>query len=223
MCYSKNEKTVASVDFTTICPKRRLGKECPYCYVKTARQKGYNAKSEVEYSPYNGCILRLRQVTINKLNKAGGVRLFSFADYMPEHDNDIKAMLTDCLTVGLKVKVITKQIDFVEKFHDFEAVKVINLSIDNVGSGINHEVAQLYKEKYHKVRIRSVITCDNDLANLAPISDVITFNHGFNGFKNYSHKSHKASKEKLIADYNLTGKVCCITGNCLTCKLHCAQ
>ena len=222
MCLDKNEKTGMSCDFTTICPKRREGKECPYCYVKNARSLGFNAKKEIEYNQYTGQVLRLTQKTIDKLNKAGGLRLFSFGDYMSEHDEDIHNLLVDCEKRGLSVKVITKQLGFVEKFHDYSAIAVINLSIDMVNSGINHEVAMLYRERYNKVRIRCVILRDSDIPNML-FCDVFTFNHGNNGFKNYSHKSNKASKEALIAQYNLHGKTCCNTGNCGTCKLHCAM
>ncbi len=224
-CVSKNSKTEYSVDFTSNCPKRREGKPCSYCYVECARNMGFNAKKVFDYVPYNNEISRFTQKKISMLNAAGGIRLFSFGDYMPEHYNDVLQFLDDCEIQGLKVKVITKVIDFVVKFHDHPAIKVINISIDNVGDGVGWYVAGAFK-KYSKVRVRCVVLKDEDVdaftdCRVGNLVDVFTFNHGRGlkklGYKMYSKKDVKEWNKKL------NGKVCCSTGKCATCNLKCAQ
>jgi hypothetical protein len=213
-----NSKTVKSVDISTICPKRRCGEECVYCYVKSARDIGFNAKKEHDYIPYNHDILRLKSGTIDTLNKIGGIRFFSFGDYMVEHDKDIAQALQDCLDKGLTAKAITKVPEFVERYGNHPAISVINLSIDNVGHGINHELACDLRIAYPKVNIRSVILKDEDVEALS-FSDVFTFNHASNIVK----LGYKLYKRKDLIEWNakLDGKVCCVTGHCITCDLKC--
>ena len=215
-----NSKTGNSVDFTTDCPKRRDGKACKYCYVETARTMGYNAKNIIDHCAYTGEVKRFSQKKIDFLNECGGIRMFSFGDYMPQHDAEISAFLMDCASVGLKVKVITKQLAFVDMYHDASAIAVINISIDAVGDGVDHDKAKEYREKYSKVRIRSAIMTDADVDTLA-FSDVFTFNHAV-GLKQYGYR--KYSKQN-VADYaaKLGNRVCCTTGKCFTCPLKCAQ
>jgi hypothetical protein len=135
----KNEKTYYTVDFTTNCPKRQAGHPCPYCYVEAKRDIGFHAKKIIDSIEYNDEIENLTQEKIDKLNSLGGVRLFSFGDYMPEQDDDIYQFLCDCRAVGLYVKVITKQLSFIDKFYDeFEDVfSTIHISVDNIHSGVD--------------------------------------------------------------------------------------
>lgn len=213
-----NSKTIKSVDISTVCPKRRNNDECIYCYVKSARDIGFNAKKEHDHIPYKGEIKRLRSGTINTLNKVGGIRFFSFGDYMVEHDQDVKEALQDCQDIGLSAKAITKVPEFAEKYANHPAISVINLSIDNVGHGINHELACDMRNFFPKVNIRSVILNDSDVEALH-FADVFTFNHASNIVK----LGYKLYKKADLLSWNdkLDGKVCCVTGHCITCDLKC--
>lgn len=220
-CIHGNTKTIETVDFTTNCPKRRAGKACKYCYVERARNKGFNAKKVYENLPYKGEVKRYKEDRVKMLNEAGGTRLFSFGDYLPENDGDIKAFLDDCLARGLKVKAITKVADFVIKFHDHPALVVINVSIDSIGDGMDWVLAKTLKAAYKKVRVRTVILNDSDLPLFENWVDVFTFNHA-NGFKSIGWKKYSKEEVKVFAE-KYPGRVCCETGKCLTCKIKCGQ
>ncbi len=220
----KNRKTVLSVDFSTICPRKRAGRACAYCYVEAGRRNGgYMAKRVIEYEGYNGFVKRLRKETIRKLNKIGGLRLFSFADYFPRKDADLKPMLADCLEVGLKVKAITKVLAFVRKYHDHPAINVINISIDTLGrvrgSTITHECARRYREKYDKVAVRAAVMSYSDLEYFSGLDwvDIYTLNHAMNGFTLFS----RAERDALAVKYS--GKLCCVGGECVGCKIKCGR
>lgn len=210
----RNEKTYRSVDFTTICPKLLAGNACKYCYVQNARKKNWNAKKYHTRIRYNGEILRMEQSTIEKMNAMGGIRLFSFADYYSWMDEDLKAFFEDCQKVGLLVKAITKQPQFIYKFAQY--CHIIHVSVDNIGDGIDWELAKNLRKIYPNVLIRSVITRENDFQCLE-WTDILTLNHGQNGFHNFTSKQRKFYADKY------TGKVCCETGHCETCQIRCGE
>jgi hypothetical protein len=222
-CIMKNSKTLASVDFTTDCPKRREGKACKYCYVENARKINFNAKLIFNHIEYKGDVLKMSNKTVQAHNSNGGIRLFSFGDYMVENDKDIHAFLIDARLMRLKVKVITKQVAFIDKFYyDYNDVfSVIHLSIDNINNGVEWGTAQNYRNNYEKVVIRSVVLKYEDFEVLEGLSDIITLNHGNNGFYNFSGhgKENKALKVELTN--KAINKVCCQTSNCGTCLIKC--
>jgi len=219
---SPNIKTIRSVDFTTNCPKRREGRSCAYCYVEVARNMNFNAKKVIEHTPYKHELLRYDKDKIRLLNGMGGIRLFSFGDYMPEHDKDIKAFLDDAHKVGLKVKVITKVPEFVEKYANHPAMNVIHVSVDTIGDGMNHETAKALKKKYGNVMIRTVILKPEDLKHeIMQDVDVYTFNHG-RGLKKYGFKMY-SKKEVAQMAKEIPGKVCCATGKCVSCDIKCGE
>lgn len=218
-CLMKNSKTCRSVDFTTLCGKLLAGNECSYCYVQTARSHGFNAKKYYTEIHYNGEILRMTKTTINKLNAGGGLRTFSFADYLPWMDSDIIPMAKDAKMKGLKLKAITKVPAFVKKFHNL--FDIIHVSVDNLGEGVNWETAKALREEFPNVLIRSVIVKNEDVEALS-WTDILTLNHGNNGYKNYSQgKQNKADAKDITAKY--ANKVCCQTGKCHTCPVKCGQ
>ena len=213
MCISRNEKTFRSIDFLRNCKRG-----CPYCYVSNARKRGYNASNN-DHRKYNGEILRLSDATVKTLNRIGGLRFFSFGDYTVDDDNNIHRALRDAETIGLDVKAITKRPDFIKRFAKYDALKIINVSIDNIGYGVPLQQARQLRHRYTKVKIRSVVLQDSDLEVLTGVSDVITFNHSDNGYINYSRdKKHRAY---LIRKYKIKDKVCCLSSYCITCKLKC--
>jgi len=217
-CISGNSKTLKSCDFSTNCPKRRDGKECDYCYARTARDHNFNAK-KIYDAKYTGEVMRMKKSTIKRLNKGGGLRMFSFGDYMPFMNADIKAMLDDCLNVGLGVKVITKQTSFVKKFHDHKAINVIHLSVDTIGCGILLSTASNMKNRYKKVAIRCVCLTMNDVEFYGKNKniDIMTLNHGANGFEQFR------GAKKMAIEKKYKGRVCCNTGKCETCKIKCRR
>lgn len=219
---SPNLKTIQSVDFTTDCPKRRAGKPCPYCYVEVARNMKFNAKKVIEHTPYAHELLKYDKEKIKLLNGMGGIRLFSFGDYMPEHDTDIKEFLDDAQKIGLKVKAITKVAAFVEKYANHPAMNVINVSIDTVGEGMDHATALALKKKFGNVMIRTVILKPEDLKHeIMQDVDVYTFNHG-RGLKKYGYKKYSKAEVAQLAK-EMPGKVCCATGRCVSCDVKCGE
>lgn len=214
-----NSKTVKSVDMSTICPKRRNGNECVYCYVKSARDIGFNAKKEHDYIPYNDDILRLSQKKVDILNAIGGIRFFSFGDYMVEHDSEIALALDHCTHKGLKAKAITKVPEFAIKYASHPAISVINISIDNVGHGVSWELACDLRIWLPNIKVRCVVLNDADVEAMESITDVFTFNHASNIVK----LGYKLYKKADLVEWNekLDGRVCCVTGSCVTCKLKC--
>lgn len=215
-----NAKTGLSIDLTTDCPKRRAGKACSYCYVEASRKIGYNPKKVIDSCPYNGEIRGFSQNKVDFLNACGGIRMFSFGDYMVEHRETLGRVLDDCLAIGLSVKAITKVPEFVEHFHAHPAIRVINVSVDNTGDGVDWNTAKMLRKKYSKVRIRSAIMRPEDVKVLG-FSDVFTFNHAL-GLKSLGYR--KFSKlENANYFEQLDGKVCCSTGKCFSCSLKCGK
>lgn len=216
---SSNSKTGFSIDCTTDCPKRRAGKACKYCYVEASRNARFNAKNITETCIYAGEILRFSKAKIAKLNESGGVRMFSFGDYMVEHRDTIKRILDDCLTMGLWVKVITKVPEFIEEFHSHPAIRRIHVSVDNVGDGVDWKIAKSLRKRYSKVLIRSAIMRPEDVKALN-FSDIYTFNHARLGALGYqTFYRAKVSEYASI----LPGKVCCTTGSCFSCPVKCGK
>ena len=201
--FGGNQKTVVSVDFTTDCPKRRAGTACPYCYVEYKREINFNAKTVYDYKAYNNELKNRKKFT-------------------PE----VVKELNDAAKIDLDVKVITKVPEFVYKYHDYPAIKVINISTDMLPadkkSGVDHNIARELKAKYKKVQIRTVILKTSDLEDdFMKYVDVVTFNH-----ENLQKKGfHKFSKKEIKAYYEAHPEngVCCITGKCATCPIKCGQ
>lgn len=227
--FAGNQKTVVSVDFTTDCPKRRAGNPCPYCYVEYKREINFNAKKVYDYKAYNNELKNRKKFTpevVKELNDAGGIRLFSFGDYMSENDRDIEAFLNDAAKINLDVKVITKVPEFIYKYHDYPAIKVIDISTDMLPadkkSGVEHNLARELKLKYKKVKIRTVVLNKSDLEDdFMKYVDVVTFNH-----ENLQKKGfHKFTKKEIKEYYDAHPEngVCCITGKCATCPIKCGQ
>ena len=220
-CISRNAKTIRSCDFTTDCPLRRKGKACKYCYVESARDINYNAKNIVDFMGYDGAVKKYTRQTIEKLNGAGGIRLFSFGDYMPDHRNDCQRFLDDCHAKGLQVKAITKQTLFIDTFGSHPAIRRIHISIDNTNdSPVAWETAKEYRDSNNKVKIRCAIMKDEDIKAMEFV-DVFTFNHA-RGLKKHGFKMYSKKKVAEMAKI-YPGKVCCQTGNCATCPIKCIQ
>jgi len=213
----KNAKTIRSFDLNTICERQQQSQGCPYCYVFNSRKTRFRAKKFCFKTVYNGEVLRLRQKTILKLNEVGGLRLFAFGDYVntSEADNIIEQLINDCRKRGLKIKAITKRIDFVEKFA--QRIDCINLSVDSIGFGIPLNKALELKEKFASVKIRVIALNEDDFQNWQEkeFIDVITLYHGPR--KTFRGITFENLKKKNFSD----SRIC--SGKCIDCRIKCGE
>ena len=233
----KNGKTFRSYDVTLACPKRRPDRApgvepCPYCFVEAEREEANLIRRRgkkpsrcptglIDQLEYTNEVLGMHQPTIDKLNLGGGIRMFSYADWVDTAKN--RAMtckfLDDCKKVGLNVKVITKQPGFVRLFHDHPAIKTINLSVDLVGAGIDEETIQELRSEYPKCTIRGVALVPEDAIALRDTADVVTLFHaaGTMGTEMAKRGYETWSPRKWHADPANQGKTCCAGHKCHKC------
>lgn len=168
---------------------------CSYCYVEQTRkvavhehnrgQKLANviaakAKPVYETTPYRDAILKWKQKTIDDLNARGGLRLFSFSDYVRDwHHDNVKLLLDHAKKRGLSIKAITKNPEFVEDFADRGIT--INVSIDDgvlgQNGGMPWDTAYDLKKKHKNVKIRTVAM------NLQQYADYATL--AYKGMRNF--------------------------------------
>lgn len=226
-----NSKTIRSYDASTLCRRMREGNPCLYCYVNIARKYGFQAKKVIDYQPYNGFVQSYPQKLIDCLNALGGIRLFSYADYLPEHDKDISQLLDDCQARGLMAKAITKEEGFIARFHDHPAVSVIHVSIDSLKgskagrSPISNSRARALRNRYAKLLVRVVLLDWNDVIHYGSCdwADILTPNHKI--IPNQRNRSFvlfsKAQRQQMGKDY--PGRVCAASpsGKCKDCVVHC--
>jgi len=218
----KNGKTRFSVDFTTICPRKRAGNPCKYCYVESNRRARWHWKPEVDHIPYDGWVKGVTDAFVAKRNAVGGIRMFSFGDYMPEIDGDIRAFLDDAAARGLKVKAITKRPEFVKLYESHPAMSVVHVGVDslglrNGGSNVTHRQARVLRDRHPKCLVRAVCLSVADLEKwgATPWADVLTLSHGANGFHPFRRREHVEAGERY------PGRICCVTGKCDTCAVRC--
>ena len=74
------------------------------------------AKKRLAYRAYNNSILNWTAERVRNLNKAFGMRMYSFSDYSPAFVLENMQMITDAAVKGLKVLAYTKDLDFVKIF-----------------------------------------------------------------------------------------------------------
>jgi hypothetical protein len=219
---SKNLKTHSCVDFTTICPRKRAGNPCKYCYVESHRKARFHWKPEIDHTPYDGWVNGVTDAWVGKINDLGGVRMFSFGDYMVEHDKDISSFLDDAAKRGVMVKTITKQVDFIKRYVNHPALSTVHIGVDslgykNGGSQVTHATAKRLREKHEKVLIRAVCLSMADLEKWGNTAwaDILTLSHGANGFHPFLRKEHTEAGKRY------PGRICCVTGKCKTCLVKC--
>ena len=107
---TNNDKTLASGDFTTMCPQMMFNRGCWYCYRKAQLVDKVNIKLAAQRVWYTGDILRMSDKLVKELNGVGGLRIQSFGDWFEngEHSRQLVDVLTDAKERGLQVKIITK-------------------------------------------------------------------------------------------------------------------
>ena len=221
-CKHCNAKTLLSFDTTTICPQMRRGHPCIYCYVAASREDTFRAKAVIYDDEYDGWVLRMRPETVQRLRDMGGLRMFSFGDYLRRHRKEIKKFLDDCQVRELPVKAITKIVQFVYDWHDHSAIQVINVCVDDFKgrqgrSPISMSVAMKLRERYRKVRVRAVVLSEEELKKFGGDLrvDILTLNHGNNGFHQFSMEEHEAAAAKY------PNRVCCELKVCDGCTVLC--
>jgi len=182
-----NAKTDRSFDCNTICGNTLRARPCDYCYVEDARRREFREKGICLQTRYNEPgdqippVRNWRRSTIDKLNRIGGLRLFSFGEYVdtPQCNSNLEKLISEAKQKGLRLKAITKRPDFVERYHD--RVDTINVSVDSLGSGVRWSKAKELKQKYPgTVKIRATAVNLEDLKEWVdrPWVDVITPYHG---------------------------------------------
>jgi len=144
-------------------------------------------KLTVEH-PYNGEIMNMPDDVIRELNKDGGIRMFSFGDFRPGIDEkNVQMVLDDAAKRGLKVKTITKELSYIEKYHDHPAQSIINLSLDylprEMSNAVSYDRAVKALADKPKAVIRMVVLNEKQALRALYDSnvDVITLYHGYTG------------------------------------------
>lgn len=215
---------------------------CSYCYVEEARAEairfhrmgksrmeviGAKAKPVVRSVPYVDKILKFSDAKIAELNKRGGLRMFSFSDYVRSANRtEVDLLLKHCKERGLSVKAITKNPEFVEDFGDTGIT--INLSIDwqaKGGPAVDWDVAVALQKKYPNVKIRTVARNPEEvrwfLTHDKLDVNVITPFHGKNQgeFVDMSGNSKGGQQLRAIIEENpkYAERVCCqVGGRCFS-------
>ncbi|WP_300456611.1 LPD38 domain-containing protein [Desulfobacula sp.] len=226
---------------------------CSYCYVEKARRKAISlhqkitARSTLNYLaqakhvfksvPYKNKILFMSKSTIKEMNESGGLRLFSFSDYVrASHRAEIDKLLRHAEQRGLSIKAITKNPDFVEDFGDTGIT--INVSIDDNPKGlfgVDWDTAAELTKKYPNVHIRTVAVNPEAVDYFSTLEhsgvknfvEVITpYHHDGDGaipagYVDMGHKvtGGKALKKHVEETEGLAEKVCCQNdGKCFSKK-----
>jgi len=185
----QNQKTAASVDFSTTCGKRSCNTgSCLYCYVDegrvinkerdkaiaaggTVKDTGLgSAQAKTDKLEHNfdpEIFNKMPKSVIDAFNQDGGLRMFSFGDYRDGIDNaNVKATLDAALERGINIKAITKSEEFVEQFGDHPALR-LNVSMDKVPTDVSNawtaEKAIAAKQRYPNLRIRSVALNEKEI------------------------------------------------------------
>ena len=70
------------------------------------------------YSAYHREILNFAEARVKKINKNGGLRIFSFSDFEAHHLIDLVQVLTDCAAKGVMVQGYTKVPEFANAVKD---------------------------------------------------------------------------------------------------------
>jgi hypothetical protein len=226
---------------------------CSYCYVEQARRKaiswhqkgkpitGVNfamAKQVFRQVPYKDAILKWSDDKIKEVNKRGGLRMFSFSDYIRgAHRADVERLLNHAKLRGLSVKAITKNPEFVEDFAGRGITINVSIDGDKTGrSGMNWDKAAAFKKKYPNVKVRTVAINPNDYMQWSKMShrgikkfvDVITPYHHDNpdadiptDYVDMGHNSNGGLwlENLLIENPDLAFRTCCqVGGKCFDIK-----
>lgn len=206
-----NLKTFKSLDPSTVCPKVKDGNPCEYCYVVSARKIGFRAKKEIDRREYKRDILGLKKSTIGKLNKMGGLRIFSFGDYEPWMDKCLEMVIEDAKEKKLLLKAITKQKAFIDKY---KGKIFINYSIDDISPVPDW----IYNYLGDDIKLRVLIRNRAEAIKWAPKVSVLTPYHGPKISADYQPGNAMTACISLAPE-----KTCGKTKRCISCDVRCGR
>ena len=160
----KHLASIASMNKAALDPALRAQIEDAQAYAQAASW----AKKKNGYAAYNNHILKWSTRKVNKLNKAYGLRLYSFSDYSPAFILENMQMLTDASVKGLKALAYTKELDFARIFAPTGANINISVFGYNDGGGVamdamqgaDWEQAKALRNQYPNVGCTFVATND---------------------------------------------------------------
>lgn len=217
-----NLKTLKSFECTTICPKHIRGIACQYCYVRASQElvketeRKPRAVKACAYTIYKkegekeGPVAkwaRNNPEVIKKLNRMGGLRLFSDADFVntPKCRQNLKELISESKENGLALKAITKQTQFVKEYHD--DMKVINVSIDTIGDGMPWKEARTLREEYPNVKVRATAMNKEEVGEFCalPWVDIVTPYHGRSGVT-YHPRTDSPARERELESRRRAGE-----------------
>ena len=176
---------------------------------------------------------------IEQLNRRGGLRLFSFSDYIrSKHRAEVELLLDHAKKRGLSIKAITKNPQFVEDFA--KRGIIINISIPETPKGefgIPWTTAAKFKKKYPNVKTRIVAMNPKALwaslkkkyQGIEEFVDVITpYHHGNPSVPvpedavDMGHKTAagKALIKRAETDPEFAKRVCCLQGGKCFSEIH---
>lgn len=152
-----------------------------------------HGKTIFDNAPYKGELLKWSEETINQTNSQGGLRLYANSDYgsstngIEWEDQQLTRLFDDADRVGVKVKAITKQPEFVKKWSD--RTSVTDLSIDDLktygvpSNAIDISQAKALVKEHPKTKIRVVAFNPEEAEMYAkdPAISIITLFHGSPG------------------------------------------
>lgn len=220
-----NTKTGLSIDFTTNCPNRYNPAKgpCPYCYVEHGRlaDQLFNMKGgakaltpEGQVLQYDNDILGWNGDLIRELNKDGGLRMFSFGDYIQDQQFDhVGRVLHDASQKDLYIKAITKQKEFVDDWGNHPNLR-INISTDNVPREISANAPSVdeamdWKAGRSNINIRAVALNPAEAEMFArdPRVRPVTLYHGLTNFDNKGNRHNKLLRIVMEQNKSLADKV----------------
>jgi hypothetical protein len=221
----QNKKTGMSIDFTTNCPNRfnPARGPCPYCYVEHGRvvDKLFNMKGGAKavtpeglVLPYNNDIMHFPDDLIRELNKDGGLRMFSFGDYIQDqHYDKVGSVLRDASERDLYIKAVTKQREFIDDWGNHPNLRA-NISTDNVPREISVnapsiEEAMEWRAGRSNINIRSVALNPQEAEMFAsdPRMNVVTLYHGLTNFNPKGVRHNKLLNIVMEQNPSLADKV----------------
>ena len=140
--------------------------------IKEYARGASRAKGRTFYSTYRGEILDFAKKTIEKLNSAFGLRMFSFSEFSPAFMLEYMQVITDASIMGLKMLAYTKEPAFVEVFHGTNiAINVSLAGVENPEGGydcdgmqsMDWNTAKELRSKYDNVGTVYVAKSDKEV------------------------------------------------------------
>ena len=212
----QNQKTLLAIDLSTNCPFSKQGAACYVCMIEIPQVMESlgikagpgNPMGKHDTLEYEGQIRTMSKPFIKFLNdQMGGLRIFVGGDYQPSQHKEIEEVIADAKSVGLTIKAITKQQEFVKKFSHLSNVN-INISTDFESS---KEVAwgNISKSKLKKRADQAAKTRRFNIKDLKKTEEFLreTANRLKDDINNNRKTVTQAAKEFKFPDIEYAGRV----------------